>query len=208
VLVAAEAQTGPVTPVYVSVGLAWEAAERRALDRLLAAPPYPVLPVAPSVCLSLDMTDLYTAAHWAVRGTPPGFDTPDEDVFLAGRNLILLAKAAVHCQRAGLARIALGTLAGNPFPDATPEFLEAMSRALSLGLAHGIEVVAPFRTLHKEDVVRRGADLGVPFELTLSCMGPAGGLHCGQCSKCRERRDAFAAAGIADPATYASEPPR
>ena len=48
--------------------------------------------------------------------------------------------------------------------------------------------------------------------LTLSCMNPmiTDGLpqHCGLCSKCRERRDAFTAAGVSDPSTYANQPPR
>jgi 7-cyano-7-deazaguanine synthase len=62
--------------------------------------------------------------------------------------------------------------------------------------------------MEKSDVIRLGAGLGVPFELTLSCMNPRQGLHCGQCSKCRERRDAFHEAGIADPTSYASQPIR
>ena len=49
---------------------------------------------------------------------------------------------------------------------------------------------------------------GVPFELTLSCMNPqsatGSALHCGACSKCRERHDAFVDAGVADPTAYAS----
>ena len=54
-------------------------------------------------------------------------------------------------------RIALGPLAGNPFPDATPEFFAAMARALSLGLDHPIEIATPFAHMHKEDVIRLGA---------------------------------------------------
>jgi 7-cyano-7-deazaguanine synthase len=54
-------------------------------------------------------------------------------------------------------------------------------------------------------VIRRGASLGVPLELTLSCMNPVEGGHCGMCSKCRERHLAFKAAGIEDPTRYADE---
>ena len=107
-----------------------------------------------------------------------------------------------------LSRIAIGPLSGNPFPDATPEFFEAMAHALSLGLAHEITIAAPFVGLHKSDVIRLGATLGVPFELTLSCMNPQRGLHCGRCSKCRERRDGFHEAGIEDPTSYLSTPVR
>ena len=92
------------------------------------------------------------------------------------------------------------------------QFFSAMAQALSLGLDHPIEIATPFLEWEKEDVIRRGVELGVPLELTLSCMNPgridasdgASPQHCGLCSKCRERRDAFAAAGVSDPSTYAN----
>jgi 7-cyano-7-deazaguanine synthase len=143
-----------------------------------------------------------------VRGEAPGFDTPDSDVYIEGRNVVLLSKTSVYAARERLERILIGPLAGNPFPDASPAFFEAMARALSLGLAAQITVEAPFLAVHKEDVITRGRELGVPFQFTLSCMQPVNDRHCGQCSKCRERRDAFSAAGLADPAPYAAPPVR
>lgn len=207
VLAAAEQRNAQVHPIYVSAGLAWEAEELRALDRLLASPPF-AGPVAPLVRLTFTVSDLYPASHWALRGEPPAFDTPDEDVYLTGRNVVLLSKAAIYCAQQHIPRIALGSLAGNPFPDATRDFFNAMARALSLGLAHELDVATPFSRMHKVDVVRLGVELGVPLELTLSCMNPRDGLHCGQCSKCRERRDAFAEAGVADATAYATPPLR
>jgi 7-cyano-7-deazaguanine synthase len=195
-----------VQPIYVSVGLAWEADERAAVERLLAAPPFHGL--RPIVSLRFDMRDVYPPTHWAIRGEAPGFDTPDEDVYLEGRNVVLLTKAAVFSARAQLTRIFIGPLAGNPFPDATHAFFEAMGRALSLGLDAPIAIDAPYAELQKADVIERGRSLGVPFELTLSCMQPVGGMHCGKCSKCRERRDAFREAGTDDPAIYAGAPIR
>jgi 7-cyano-7-deazaguanine synthase len=62
--------------------------------------------------------------------------------------------------------------------------------------------------MDKPDVIRLGLELGVPLELTLSCMNPQEGRHCGRCSKCRERRDAFRAAGVEDHTLYASIPLR
>jgi 7-cyano-7-deazaguanine synthase len=172
--------------------------------------------VRPLVSLAVDMRDVYAATHWAVAGTPPAYHTPDEDVYLPGRNVVLIGKAAVFCAAAGIGRIVLGTLGHNPFPDATPEFRAALARALSLGLAHDIRIDAPYADAGKADVIRRGAVLGVPFALTLSCMTPrtpedihdeaeGGAVHCGVCSKCRERHDAFLEAGILDPTTYADD---
>jgi len=180
-----------VWPIHVRAGLAWEAAEARAIARLLQAPPFAGR-IEPLTTLTVEMRDVYPASHWAVLGRPPAYDTPDEDVYLEGRNVVLTSKAAVWCARHGVSRLALGPLAGNPFPDATPEFFEAMSRALSLGLGSPITLAAPLARFHKEDVVKLGLELGVPLELTLSCMNPGDGDRpCGQCSKCRERDDAF-----------------
>ena len=195
-----------VVPIYVSVGLAWEQEELAMLERLLVTDPFQG--VQPIETLRFDMRDVYPPTHWAIRGEAPGFDTPDEDVYLEGRNIVLLTKAAVFMARANLARVYIGPLAGNPFPDATAEFFSAMSRALSLGLGTSIEVVAPFAAMHKAEVIALGQSLGVPLELTLSCMQPADGLHCGRCSKCRERRDAFREAGVEDPTKYAEVPIR
>ncbi len=194
----------PVWPIHVRAGLAWEAAEGRAIARLLARPPFADR-IAPVQTLTLDMRDVYPPTHWAVRGQPPGYDTPDEDVYLEGRNIVLVAKAAVLCARLNVSRLALGPLSGNPFPDATREFFDTMSKALSLGLNRRLELVTPLASLHKEDVIVQGRDLGVPLELSLSCMNPGThDEHCGACSKCRERRDAFRAAGVADLTRYAT----
>lgn len=210
VLLADEAARARVHPVYVSVGLAWESAERHLIAALLAAPVFRDR-LEPLATLEFSMRDLYAPTHWAIRGTPPAYDTPDEDVYLTGRNLVLLTKAAVFAAGRRTSRIVLGTLSNNPFPDATPQFFAATARALTLGLNHPIEIAAPLSAMHKDQVIRLGHRLGVPLERTLSCMSPLDGsqpAHCGLCSKCRERRDAFAAAGIADPTTYAHASPR
>jgi 7-cyano-7-deazaguanine synthase len=229
VLVAEEAARGDVQPIYVSVGLAWEDAERAVITQFMArlmASPAVARRVRPLVTLTVDMRDVYAATHWAMQGTPPAYDTPDEDVYLPGRNIILLGKAGVYCAAAHLDRLVLGTLAHNPFPDATPEFRDAMARALSLGLAHRLQIDAPYAGTSKAEVIRRGLALGVPFELTLSCMNPQplavssqpsavspsalspgpsalSALHCGACSKCRERHDAFVENRMPDPTAYA-----
>jgi 7-cyano-7-deazaguanine synthase len=192
--------TGRSVPVFVRAGHVWEAAERAALDRFLAAVGEPR--IAPVRDLVLPMDDVY-GAHWSMTGhDAPGWAAPDEAVELRGRNFILLAKALVMAALESWPTVVLGSLAGNPFPDATPGFYGKVAAAASEGLGTTLAIAVPYRDLTKADVVRRGADL--PLELTLSCLNPApSGLHCGDCNKCRERVEAFAAAGVEDRTTYA-----
>jgi len=206
VLLCEEAAHARATPLYVSVGLAWEPAER-ALVRQYLERIQSRFDVAPLVELTLDMRDIYAPTHWAIVGRPPAYHTPDEDVYLHGRNIVLLAKAGVYCAVAGITRLVLGTLDHNPFPDATPEFRRAMNLALTQGLNDDLVIDAPYAKVSKADVIRRGTAMQLPFELTLSCMNPViggnGARHCGRCSKCRERHDAFREAGTTDPTDYA-----
>lgn len=206
VLAAHEATHGAVQPIYVAAGFAWEPAEERTLAKLADAGVFGSR-VHALVRLAVDMRDVYPHSHWAVRGEPPSYHTADEDVYIEGRNIVLLSKASVFCARHGLERIVIGPLAGNPFPDATTVFFAAMAKALSLGLARHLLIDAPLAALHKEDVIQLGVALDVPLELTLSCMSPVEDVHCGRCSKCRERQHAFAAAGVVDRTVYASAPP-
>ena len=192
-----------VQPIYINAGLAWEAAERAIVARLLASDALRDR-TRPLAALSVDMRDVYAATHWAVTGDAPSYHTPDEDAYLPGRNIILLSKAGVFCAAAGINRVVIGTLDHNPFPDATPAFRASIAQTLSLGLAHDVRIDAPYAASSKADVIRRGLALGVPFDHTLSCMKPVGEMHCGTCSKCRERHDAFVEAGVTDPTVYDS----
>jgi len=213
VLLAYEAQRGRSHPLYVSTGMAWEASELRMLEHLLASPLFRQ-GTAPLCRVAISMRDVYPESHWALRGLAPAADTTDEQVFLEGRNLVLLTKAAVLAAQRRLSAISLGLLRGNPFPDARPSFLHAIGQAISIGLDHQLEVRAPFANLSKQEVVALGNSLGVPLDRTLSCMQPslssstrrALPVACGACSKCRERSAAFAAAGAVDDAVLALDP--
>ena len=190
-----------IQPIYVTSGFSWESGEQAQVNRLLQSKQFHGL-VRQLACLDCPVSDTYPSKHWSLNSNPPAYNTPDEDVYLVGRNILLLAKVSAYCAINRIERIAIGPLAGNPFPDATPEFFRSMQQALSQGLNHDLEIVAPFSRLSKADVIKRGQLLRVPFELTVSCMKPLKTAHCGRCSKCRERLLAFQHAGISDPASY------
>ncbi len=201
VLVADQARNAEVFPIYVQWGLAWEAAEREALQSFLAAINNLGV-IMPLTILSLPIGAMY-GDHWSVTGKGvPGLEEPDSAVFLPGRNILLIGLAAVWCSTHHVSRIAIGSLHGNPFPDATPEFFRDFTRILSAGLGHHVQVEAPFRDLLKSEIIKRFS--GLPLELTLTCMAPQGGKHCGRCNKCGERRLAFQQAGVPDRTVYLS----
>lgn len=197
----------PVLPVYVRSGLVWEPAEMYWTERLLQTLPEGA--AAPLAVLDVPVGDLY-GDHWALTGEdPPGADTPDEAVYLPGRNLLLLSKTGVFAAERGVPSIVLGPLAANPFPDGTREFFDAVGRAIGIGMGLGgpLEVETPLAGLEKADVVRRAVELGVAIERTFSCVDPtADRRHCGRCNKCAERRRGFREAGVEDPTDYAAEP--
>ena len=199
VLLARLAEQGwELTPLYVQAGLVWEGAELEWIRRFLARLDHSGL--KPLKQLSLPIEDTYQS-HWSTTGhAVPGAHTEDSAVYLPGRNLLLLSKAAVYCALNRIGVIALGLLKGNPFPDATPDFLRGFERLASRALTHPLEIVTPFSKLSKAEVIDLGKDF--PLELTLSCMRPVGEMHCGGCNKCAERRRSFAEAGVKDRTDY------
>jgi 7-cyano-7-deazaguanine synthase len=186
-------------PLYIRCGLHWEEVELLYLRRFLAA--LNAQQVRPLVVLELPVRDLY-GEHWSVHGRQvPDADSPDEAVYLPGRNVILLSKALLWCHLHRVPVLALGTLRGNPFADATPEFLSRMVEAVNQACGDRLRVVQPLRHLDKAQVVALGREL--PLGWTFSCVAPQGQLHCGRCNKCAERRRAFAACNLPDPTVYA-----
>lgn len=155
VLIAELARAGrKVTPIYIRQGLRWEAVEQYWLRQWLKVVGRGR--VAPLVTLALPVSDLY-GAHWSVTGRRvPGAADPDEAVELPGRNLLLVAKAAVYCGQHRIPQIALGSLKDNPFGDATPGFRKVLSRAVTLALGQRMAIVAPLASSTKADVIRRG----------------------------------------------------
>ena len=188
-----------VHSIHVRFGLAWEGAEEDHLRRFLATLTDP----APEslVVLDLPIAPVY-GSHWSVSGDDvPDDDTPDDAVYLPGRNLLLLALPSVWCCLNGVHQIALGTLKGNPFPDATDAFFAGFSALVERGMDHVLEVLTPFAELTKADVLELGR--GLALEHTFSCIDPQEGRHCGRCNKCAERRHAFASCSIEDRTDYA-----
>lgn len=179
-----------VLPLYVRCGFRWEKEELARLRPALKALRGPRL--KPLVVLHAPMRPLMRA-HWSVTGRGvPNAKAAWDSVYLPGRNMVLLTEAWLHAVVRGADAVAIGSLKGNPFPDATPRFRAAAEKALNLGLASKIELLAPYARLNKLQVLQRAAGR-FPLKLAFSCLQPRGKRPCGDCSKCSELKNALTA---------------
>ena len=125
-LLAETASVGVAYPIYVEAGMVWESGEKASLERFVAALDSPN--VRPTTYLSLQVAPLL-AGHWSVTGQGiPDSDAPDEEMYIPGRNILLIGLAAVWCSTHGVNRVVIGSLGSNPFPDATPSLLHFVFR--------------------------------------------------------------------------------
>jgi 7-cyano-7-deazaguanine synthase len=123
------------------------------------------------------------------------------------RNMLLLSLAGALAEsvrgQEEACVIAYAAHAGDHaiYPDCRPSFYGACNRTIEEATDYWVKLYAPFGNITKTDIAKRGAQLGVPFELTYSCY-EGRDLHCGLCGTCVERKEAFKDAGIADPTRY------
>ncbi len=115
------------------------------------------------------------------------------------RNGLFLASAASIALSLGCEIIYYGAhsddAAGSAYPDCSAEFNAAMNEAIYLGSGKQVRITAPFVNMSKAQVVKRGVELGVPYEMTWSCY-EGGDKMCGVCGTCRDRKAAFLANGL------------
>ena len=121
------------------------------------------------------------------------------------RNGLFLSSASAIALSKGCSKIYYGAhsddAAGNAYPDCSEAFNKAMNTAIYEGSGKQLEIVAPFISLNKSQVVKKGLEIGVPYELTWSCY-EGHEKACGKCGTCIDRRAAFELNGVTDPIEY------
>lgn len=119
------------------------------------------------------------------------------------RNGIMLSIAVGLAESRGLKHVMMANHGGDHaiYPDCRPEFVDAFSEAARTGTYEGVTLLSPYTNLTKADIVRRGKALNIDYSETWSCY-KGGDKHCGLCGTCRERREAFAEAGVEDNTLY------
>ena len=122
------------------------------------------------------------------------------------RNGIMLAAATGFAESIGAEAVAIAAHDGDHaiYPDCREAFMRSMGAAIARGTEREIALLRPYVNRTKAQIVARGARLGVDFAKTWSCY-VGGRKHCGTCGTCRERREAFRDAKVADPTRYEEE---
>ena len=121
---------------------------------------------------------------------------------------IMLSIACGFAESVGAEGLVIAAHTGDHtiYPDCREDFMAAMGEAMRLGTYAGVQLLRPFIAQTKGQIAAEGARLGVDFARTWSCY-KGGAVHCGVCGTCVERREAFLAAGLADPTVYLATPP-
>lgn len=132
--------------------------------------------------------------------TGGGGETRGAPTVIPGRNVVLLSVAIAIAVREKARCVWFAPHAGDRevYRDCRREFVGAFDAAAGHG--YGVGVYAPFLDMTKAQVVARGRQLGVPFDLTWSCYdpqnhdpdAPTSGAPCGVCGACEGRKVAFA----------------
>ncbi len=132
------------------------------------------------------------------RGIPP--------TYVPARNTIFLSLALGFSEAIGASRLFIGAnaLDFSGYPDCRPDYYRAFQQAARLGTKAGAEgktirVETPLIRMSKEEIIRLGRRLGVPYELTWSCY-QGRRAPCGCCDSCILRQKGFREAGYPDPA--------
>lgn len=190
-----------VHPLFIREGFRWEPSEQQSLVKFFKR-----LPFAHRVhrleILQLPVKSLLSR-HWSThsRLKVPSADSPDTAVYLPGRNVGLLTLGGLYCALKDIPLLTIGVLKHNPFPDSRPIFFRHVESTIRFGTGKRFAIKTPLANMTKREVILLGRNW--PIHLTLSCLAPQGLRHCGQCNKCRERRDGFRSAGVRDLTRYA-----
>jgi 7-cyano-7-deazaguanine synthase len=158
----------------------------------------------------IDLSDL-VGTHFKSDLLKTGGDIPEghyEDISMErtvvpSRNIIFISILSGIAWSHNISKVGLGIHAGDHaiYPDCRTEFLKAMDSALYLGTGKKVELYAPFVNIRKDEVVKIGIELNVPFELTRSCYKQQE-ISCGKCGTCVERMESFQLNGLNDPIIY------
>jgi len=124
--------------------------------------------------------------------------------YVPARNTIFLSFALAWAEVLGAQDIFIGVnaLDYSGYPDCRPEYIAAFQKMAGLATKAGVEgsrlrIHTPLIQMTKAQIIRKGRELGVDFDMTLSCYDPSPtGAPCGRCDSCQLRAKGFAEASV------------
>lgn len=133
-----------------------------------------------------------------------GDSTIIPDSYVPFRNSIILSLAVSWAEVIGATKLYIGAnYEDSPgYPDCRPSYYEAYNKVIQEGTKAGnIEILTPVLRMKKRDIVMKGKELNVPFNLSWSCY-KSSSKACGECDSCALRLRGFKEAGMVDPIDY------
>lgn len=108
-----------------------------------------------------------------------------EAVWVPNRNGIFIQVAAALSESRNIPYLVVGfnQEEGTTFPDNSIDFLVAANRSLFYSTLNHVEVLCHTIKMAKEEIVREGIRMSLPFELIWSCY-ETGEKMCGLCESC------------------------
>lgn len=130
-------------------------------------------------------------------------DEAARKVWVPGRNIVFTSIATSFAEAEDAQKIIVGwdLEEAVTFPDNSKEFLDAFNKVLEIGTLEGVQIEAPVINLNKDEIVKLGAKVNAPMNLSYSCyIGEE--EHCGVCESCMRRKRAFREAQVEDKTKY------
>jgi 7-cyano-7-deazaguanine synthase len=192
---------------FVCYALSFRYGQRHQVELESAAKVAQALGARQHRVLDIDLRAFGGSALTADIAVPKDRPLDDDSIpvtYVPARNTIFLAFALGWAEVLGARDIFIGVnaLDYSGYPDCRPEYIAAFQRMADLATKAGVEgarfrIHAPLIEMGKADIIRKGLELGVDYELTFSCYDPTpNGTPCGHCDSCRIRAEGFARARV------------
>lgn len=158
----------------------------------------------------VDISPVFAGMKSPILGHNGDISTGDKGIeyaheYVNARNLIMMSIAIGIAEDLGCTTVQLGANLTEQaaYPDNSLDFIEKLNALVPYSVQNNtkIRVEAPLVNLMKQEIVKLGLEIGVPYEKTWSCYHN-GENACGECGPCVMRQIAFSMNGAVDPLVY------
>tara|TARA_B100001559_G_scaffold320560_1_gene333147 strand:+ start:449 stop:1135 length:687 start_codon:yes stop_codon:yes gene_type:complete len=131
--------------------------------------------------------------------------------YVPARNTVFLSIALAKAETIKAFDIFIGVNAidYSGYPDCRPKFISKFENVMNVATKDAVQHIGKYKIhtplieLTKAEIIKKGLDLGIDYNLTSSCYSPRlKGKPCGQCDACKLRLKGFSDIGIEDPLNY------